>query len=76
MLSGGIFDEADKLGVATFQIALDKINQDKKLIPSTTATGWIEKVFHDDSLETSKKGENICHDQYKLTKSVSSMRVS
>lgn len=61
--SGGLFHPADDKQEVAFRYAVEKINNDRTILPRSKLSAQIEKMSPQDSFHASKKGKacrNIC----------------
>ncbi|KAF4517319.1 hypothetical protein B566_EDAN007271 [Ephemera danica] len=58
ILLGGLLDSADKQQTVSFRNAVERINDDKSLLPRSRLVAQLENISPDDSFHTSKRA---CH---------------
>ncbi|KAF4530035.1 hypothetical protein B566_EDAN018259, partial [Ephemera danica] len=58
ILLGGLLDSADKQQTVSFRNAVERINDDKSLLPRSRLVAQVENISPDDSFHTSKRA---CH---------------
>lgn len=57
IVSGGLFHPADDKQEVAFRYAVDKINNDRSILPRSKLSAQIEKMSPQDSFHASKKGK-------------------
>lgn len=63
---GGLFAADEGQQELVFKFAIDKINSEASLFPSSTLSPVIERIGNNDSFHTDKKGEYLNEDCYSI----------
>lgn len=58
MLAGGLFHPADDRQEVAFRYAVERINDDRSILPRSRLSAQIERISPQDSFHASKRGEH------------------